>query len=82
MTNSDPTLRLGIPNEEGQVAMMFSRGGPRAGAGRKRTGETRKVSLTLTDEVWTALDHQCSELDCSRSELLRRIIESSMDQER
>lgn len=72
----DPKLKLGIPKNEGQLSMMFTRGGPREGAGRKGFGETKKVSLTLSKETWDELDNRCSSLQCSRSQLLREMIES------
>ncbi|NOU90519.1 hypothetical protein GC102_32985 [Paenibacillus sp. LMG 31460] len=73
---NDKKIKLGVPNQEGQLSMMFTRGGPREGAGRKGFGETRKVSLTLSKETWDEIENRCSILDCSRSEVLRNIIES------
>lgn len=56
--------------------MMFSRGGPRTGAGRKGIGETKKISLTLTSEMWDELENRCAASGISRSEAIRVIIES------
>ncbi|MBD2869354.1 ribbon-helix-helix domain-containing protein [Paenibacillus arenilitoris] len=72
----DKKLKLGVPATEGQLSMMFARGGPREGAGRKGIGETRKVSVTLTKETWSAFEQRCGELGCSKSELFRGLIES------
>lgn len=71
-------LKLGVPDQEGQLSIMFSRGGPRQGAGRKGIGQTKKVSLTLTKEIWDELEMRCIESGCSRSELIRDMIESFM----
>ncbi|WP_254075332.1 ribbon-helix-helix domain-containing protein [Paenibacillus tritici] len=56
---------------------MSTRGGPREGAGRKNIGVTKKVSLTLTDELWEKVDKHCVDNKMSRSELIRTLIESS-----
>ncbi|OME80077.1 hypothetical protein BK120_19750 [Paenibacillus sp. FSL A5-0031] len=72
-------IKIAVPDEEGQVSIMFSRGGPRAGAGRKGFGETKKISLTLTNEVWTELENRCKTSGLSRSEVIRGIIESSLN---
>ncbi|WP_029192896.1 hypothetical protein [Paenibacillus harenae] len=74
----DKKLKIGVPKTEGQLSMMFTRGGPREGAGRKAIGETKKVSLTLTKETWDELENRCSTLHCSKSELLRGMIESCL----
>jgi len=71
-------LKLGVPDQEGQLSIMFSRGGPRQGAGRKGIGQTKKVSLTLTKEIWDELEMRCTESGSSRSELIRDMIESFM----
>jgi hypothetical protein len=76
MTNNN--LKLGVPDQEGQLSIMFSRGGPRAGAGRKGIGQTKKVSLTLTKEIWDELEMRCTESGRSRSEIIRDMIESFM----
>lgn len=78
MELDEKKLKLGIPKNEGQLSMMFTRGGPREGAGRKSIGKTKKVSLTLSQEIWDELDKRCSQQHCSRSELLRGMIESCL----
>jgi len=72
-------IKITVPDQEGQVSIMFSRGGPRAGAGRKGFGETKKISLTLTNEVWDELENRCKTSGLSRSEVIRGIIESSLN---
>ncbi|MGZ9583100.1 hypothetical protein [Paenibacillus marinisediminis] len=69
-------IKIGVSNKEGQLGFMSTRGGYREGAGRKSIGETKKVSLTLTDEIWGKVEKQCSDHQLSRSELIRNIIES------
>jgi hypothetical protein len=69
-------IKIYVPNQEGQVSIMFTRGGSRNGAGRKGIGETKKVSLTLTKETWTEIEKRCNMLNSSRSEVLRDIIEA------
>jgi hypothetical protein len=78
---SGKKIKIAVPDQEGQVSIMFSRGGPRAGAGRKGIGETKKVSLTLTKEIWDELENRCSASGLSRSEVIRRIIESSLNED-
>ncbi|MCR8642215.1 ribbon-helix-helix protein, CopG family [Paenibacillus sp. N1-5-1-14] len=72
------SIKVGVPTEEGQISILFSRGGPREGAGRKPIGVTKKVSLTLSQEMWDELDKRRKELSCSQSELLRQLIESTL----
>ena len=69
-------VKLGIPDQEGQLRIMFTKGGPRAGAGRKGFGVTKKASLTLSQELWEALEQRSAALQCSRSETIRDIIEA------
>jgi hypothetical protein len=69
-------IKIDVPNHEGQVSIMFTRGGSRDGAGRKGFGETKKVSLTLPKETWTDIEKRCNMLKSSRSEVLRDIIEA------
>jgi len=52
-----------------------SRGGKREGSGRPSLGTTKKVSLTLPDEIWTMIEERKKELDVSQSQILRMIIE-------
>lgn len=67
-------IKVGVSNKEGQLGFLFSRGGLREGAGRKGIGVTKKVSLTLSDDMWEKLEKQCSDHKVSKSELLREIL--------
>ncbi|MCC3372631.1 hypothetical protein [Cohnella sp. REN36] len=73
---SENGFRLRVANKEGQLGFMDARGGLREGAGRKGIGTTKKVSMTLADELWARLDSYSAEHGLSRSEALRRILES------
>ncbi|UYO05170.1 hypothetical protein K2F33_04205 [Paenibacillus sp. PSB04] len=68
-------VKIGIPDKEGQLSFMFTRGGARRGAGRKGIGTTRKVSLTLSEATWSHLDAYCDDHQFTRSEVLRGMIE-------
>jgi hypothetical protein len=72
-------IKIDVPNHEGQVSIMFTRGGARNGAGRKGIGETKKVSLTLSKETWVEIESRCNMLKSSKSEVLRDIIEAYLD---
>lgn len=69
-------MKIGVINKEGQLGFLFSRGGLREGAGRKNLGVTKKISLTLTEEMWEKIEKQCSENKQSRSEVIRNILDS------
>lgn len=69
-------LKVGVTNKEGQLGLIFSRGGLREGAGRKGIGMTKKVSLTLTEELWKRMEQHCADHKQSRSEGIRHIIEA------
>lgn len=73
---SSDQLKISISNKQGQLGFMSARGGLREGAGRKSIGITKKVSLTLTEELWDKIEKECSEHQLSRSEWLRTRIES------
>ncbi|KQX51371.1 MULTISPECIES: CopG family transcriptional regulator [unclassified Paenibacillus] len=73
---SNKKIKVGVANKEGQLGFLFSRGGLREGAGRKNIGLTKKVSLTLTDDIWERLEKDCADKKQSRSEVIRNIIES------
>ncbi|MCC2684232.1 MAG: hypothetical protein K0R75_1131 [Paenibacillaceae bacterium] len=73
-------MKLGVPHQEGQLSMMFVRGGPRDGAGRKGIGVTKKLSLTLPQETWDQLEALGAQKNCSRSELLRTIVEAFLSE--
>lgn len=51
-------------------------GGKREGAGRKPTGTTKKVSITLADETWEQIEQAKQDKNISQSSLFRTIIES------
>lgn len=78
---ADKKIKLNIPNDEGQLSLMFTRGGPRDGAGRKGIGETKKVSLTLPGDTWMEIETRCKETGRSRSEVLREIIDAGLTKE-
>ena len=73
---SKQKMRINVPDHEGQLSLLFSKGGTRTGAGRKGIGVTKKVSITLKAETWAEIEKHCSSGDISKSELLRNIIES------
>lgn len=73
--NSDE-IKVGVSTKDGQLGFMFTRGGLRAGSGRKSIGVTKKVSLTLTEEVWGKLERDCTDNKRSRSDVIREILES------
>ncbi|GGG72671.1 hypothetical protein GCM10010918_30700 [Paenibacillus radicis (ex Gao et al. 2016)] len=73
---SDNKIKIGISNKEGQLGFISARGGLRERAGRKSIGATRKVSLTLTDDLWDQIDSYCKEHNLSRSEMMRKVLES------
>lgn len=72
VTSSGPDLKVNVPNE-GQAELKLSRGGSRKGAGRKSSGKTTKVSITLPDQEWAYIDeliengHATSRSDYFRS---------------
>lgn len=76
MRMEDEQFRIGLSNKDGQLGFVFTRGGPREGAGRKGIGMTKKVSLTLTKDIWEEMERECEELAISRSSFLRSMIES------
>lgn len=67
-------VKVGVPREEGQLHITFGKGGAREGAGRKGIGLTKKISLTLPEQVWDDLEAACQSKQISRSELIRQII--------
>ncbi|PAE27939.1 hypothetical protein CHI07_17020 [Paenibacillus sp. 7884-2] len=54
-----------------------SRGGKRKGAGRKGLGITKKVSLTLTEEVWEKIEQECKR-GKKQSQVLRDLIKKGL----
>lgn len=53
------------------------RGGKRVGAGRKAFGITKKVSLTLSEDVWIEIGNLIGN-GSNQSEVLRRLIEKGL----
>lgn len=77
---NDNKIKVGISNKEGQLGFVFSRGGLREGAGRKSIGVTKKVSLTLSEEMWRNIEGYCTDNKLPRSEVIRNILESFYSQ--
>ncbi|MEF3313209.1 hypothetical protein PV433_30405 [Paenibacillus sp. GYB004] len=71
---NEEEIKLIVPRQEGQISAMFSRGGPREGAGRKAIGQTRKLSLTLSELAWAELENRCRESNQTKSEWIRELI--------
>jgi hypothetical protein len=69
-------IKIGVSNKEGQLGFLSTKGGLREGAGRKSIGVTKKVSITLTEEIWEKLEEHCSIRQLSRSEALRHMLEN------
>lgn len=72
---TDDNIKVGVSNKEGQLGFLFTKGGLREGAGRKSIGVTKKVSLTLTEEMWEKFEKHCAELELSKSEAIRTMME-------
>ncbi|MCM3629762.1 ribbon-helix-helix domain-containing protein [Paenibacillus glycanilyticus] len=77
----DNDIKVGVSNKEGQLGFVFTKGGHREGSGRKSIGVTKKVSLTLSDEVWAEIEKECTDHNRSRSEVIRNILESHYSNE-
>lgn len=71
---NEDEIKLIVPKQEGQISAMFSRGGPREGAGRKGIGHTRKLSLTLPQQAWIELERRCQNGNLTKSEWIRGLI--------
>lgn len=69
-------VKVGVSTKDGQLGFLFTRGGLREGAGRKSTGVTKKVSLTLSEDVWQEIEQACADQNASRSQVFRNIIEA------
>ncbi|MDO3409744.1 ribbon-helix-helix protein, CopG family [Saccharibacillus sp. CPCC 101409] len=69
-------IKVDVSNKQGQLGFVFTKGGLREGAGRKSIGVTKKVSLTLTEEIWEKIEAEREEHNQSRSEIIRSILES------
>jgi len=75
-------------DEDGSIVLDFKSNGEDIGstlrfngkrkkaAGRPPLGQTKKLSLTLTDDLWTKISRMKDEWNTSQSEVLRRIIEN------
>lgn len=61
--------------------MPNSHGGRRVGAGRPSLGTTKKVSLTLPDEIWEEIERQMETKEESRSAILRTLIANRFEKE-
>lgn len=77
-SNEQTKTKLFIPNQEGQLSLLLTKGGPRPGAGRKRIGITKKVSITLPQEMWDALEQRVLAEQSTKSEVIRKMIEQIM----
>lgn len=73
-------VKVSVSNKDGQLGFVFTRGGLREGSGRKSIGVTKKVSLTLTEEIWGKIESNCINNNQSRSEVIRNILESFYSQ--
>jgi hypothetical protein len=74
-------VKVGVSTKDGQLGFVFTRGGLREGAGRKGIGVTKKVSLTLTEELWQEIEGACEGQNVSRSQWFRSIVESHFSKE-
>lgn len=61
-----------VVRSEDPVEYKVQRGGYREGAGRPSLGRTRKVSITLPDELWEQIEE--AKGDEALSAFLRKII--------
>lgn len=69
---------MNTTNQSKSNFISTNRGGARKGAGRKRIGITRKVSLTLPQHYWEEIDRRCQGGDFSISEIIRSILEDNL----
>lgn len=63
--------------KENEKSNQNQRGGKRKGAGRKAFGITKKVSLTLSEDVWSEIGNLI-ENGSNQSEVLRSLIEKGL----
>ncbi|OMD51736.1 hypothetical protein BSK65_01690 [Paenibacillus odorifer] len=80
-SSSKDKVKVGVATKDGQLGFLFTRGGLREGAGRKSTGITKKVSLTLPENIWQEIEQACEEQNVSRSQVFRNIIEAHFAKE-
>lgn len=74
-------VKVGVATKDGQLGFLFTRGGLREGAGRPSIGVTKKVSVTLTEELWQEIEGVCVDQNVSRSQVFRNIIEAHFSKE-
>lgn len=71
--------QLNISNEFWSTVIKFINTGekpaPSRGVGRPSLGTTKKVSLTLPDEIWEKIEGRINETGENQSKILRTIIE-------
>jgi hypothetical protein len=69
-------LQIKLPDQEGQTTFKLSRGGERAGSGRKKKeGMTaRKISLSLPDYWWQHIDEMKDQHKMTQSDVLHNLI--------
>jgi len=65
-----------ITTEEGKKKWIDERGGKREGSGRKRKGVTKKVSLTLSEELWQEINEFEGTVADYIRELRKKVIET------
>jgi hypothetical protein len=58
-----------------------TRGGKREGAGRPALGTTKKVSITLPDDIWEKINDTKEAWGVSQSQVLRAIVNGYFNQE-
>jgi hypothetical protein len=58
-----------------QKNLKSTHGGKRKGAGRPSLGTTKKVSLTLPDEIWGMIENRKETWGANQSQTLRMMIE-------
>jgi hypothetical protein len=71
-----PGIQIKLPDQEGQATFKLSRGGERAGAGRKKKEgmETRKISLSLPVDWWQTIDEMKDQHKMTQSDVLHNLI--------
>lgn len=76
-----PFLKDSIKHCEEMISVILKYENKKKEIGRPSLGVTKKVSLTLPEELWNELDRQQDLKDISsRSALLRQVIESYLEQ--
>lgn len=62
---------MNLPNGQEKLDL---RGGRRAGSGRKKIGETRRISVTMPRDFWKKFDEQRDFNNKKNGEFLRDIL--------